>query len=109
MIVQVATLDILTERAHLEPGVARAIGEAIAMEVTHVRDTLVTQSALALVRTELKQDIADLRAELKSGFATLRLEMQRHQADIVRWMFAGFLSIFLAMLGAAYFMLQSIG
>lgn len=92
MAVQVATLDILTRRAHFDTEVARAIGDAIDVEMNFSRDTFATkldlQEAISRLRCELKQDIADLKA------------------DMIRWMFAGFVTTFLANVGAMYFMLQ---
>jgi hypothetical protein len=131
--VQVATLDILVDRAHLEPEVARAIGDAIVMEIKHARGSLVTSEDLKLAKGELKREAGDLKREmgelirraefearmvkiderfteltqrLEKGFAEIRTEMAQHKVEMTRWMFAGFISTFLANLGAMYFMLQ---
>ena len=75
MTVQVATLDILTKRARLDPEVARAIGDAIAMEMNHGRDALATKGELIEVRDGLRREISDFRAEVKQEFAAVRSEM----------------------------------
>jgi Protein of unknown function (DUF1640) len=146
MAVQVATLDILTERAHFDPEVARAIGDAITMELTSFREPLATRQDLndglahvrseiselrsevkqefvrvrtefklemADLRAEFKQDMADLRAEFKQDMAELRAEFKQDlaqeisscKAELTRWMFGGFVSLFVALLGALHFML----
>jgi hypothetical protein len=101
MPVQVATLDILTERAHFDPLVARAIGDAIAMENTLSREGLATKLDLMDLRSELKSDMNELRSTIRAEMADLKTEM-------TRWMFGGFVSIFVALTGMMYFMLQHV-
>jgi hypothetical protein len=101
----VATLDILTEKGGFNPQAARAIGEAIDLEIARSRDTSVTRedlsecrralseeigargvetdknvsalhSDLSAVRAELKEDISGLRAELKEDISGLRAELK---------------------------------
>jgi len=79
MVMQVATLDILTEKARFDPQVARAIGEAIELEVNRSRDALATSQELSDVRHALGGDITELRHEfsaLRHEFSTLRQEMK---------------------------------
>jgi hypothetical protein len=83
MTVQVATLDILTKRARLDPEVARAIGDAIAMEMNHGRDALATKGELIEVRDGLRREISDFRAEVKGEFAAVRSEMA-HEFTAIR-------------------------
>jgi cell division septum initiation protein DivIVA len=109
MAVQVATLDILTDRAHFEPEVARAIGDAITTEMNHARETLATQAELRGLGSELRQEIAELRAEMRQEFAALRAEIKvaiaEAKTDIVRWMFTAMAAQTTLLVGAMYFML----
>lgn len=82
MIVQVATLDILTQRAHLDPEVARAIGDAIAMEVEIAREPLATQQELVATKQELKHGIQELRQEMHAGFAQLKHEITEVRSEM---------------------------
>jgi ribosomal protein L29 len=82
MAVQVATLDILTERAHFEPEVARAIGDAITMEINHAKDALATRSELFEVRDDLKQELSEFRSEVKAEFASVRADTQAEFASV---------------------------
>jgi hypothetical protein len=82
MAVQVATLDILTERGHFEPEVARAIGGAIEMEINHAKDPLATRTELFEVRDNLKREFEDFRSEVKREFAAVRAEMAHEFAAV---------------------------
>ena len=135
MAVQVATLDILTERAHFDPEVARAIGDAIDMELKTSRETLATQQdildvkriinelrhdtkqeisdvkqAINELRHETKQDISELRHETKQGIKDLKLSLTQEYAkgkdDITRWMLAITLTMISFVFGLAYYMMQ---
>lgn len=114
MAVQIATLDILTRRAHFEPEVARAIGDAIDLEMNTSRDQLATKSELkaeiALLRSDLKSGLAELRAEIKQDIAKLRAEVKEDiancKADMIRWMFSAMLAQTMLFVGLMYFMLQ---
>lgn len=81
MSVQVATLDILVDRAHLEPEVARAIGDAIVMELKHSRQSLVTTEDLKLTKDELKREMGDLKRELGDMRRELGGLIQRAEFD----------------------------
>jgi hypothetical protein len=134
MAVQAATLDILTDRAHLDPQVARAIGDAIALEMGTAREPLATKQDIAELRQESKADMAVLRQDLKADMAALRQEIKidvatlRHEtnvgmaelkglleakiegskADIVRWVFTAVIGQMAVTLGAVYFMMRAL-
>jgi molybdopterin converting factor small subunit len=105
-VMYVATLDILTEKGGFDPRAARAIGEAIDLEIARSRDVSATRkdlnecrhalsdeigapgvetersistlrAELGAVRAELKQDISSLRAELKQDIRSLRAEVKQ--------------------------------
>ena len=48
---------------------------------------------------ELKDDIARTREELKSDIAKTREEIKDVKSDVIRWMFAFFITMMLTMLG----------
>lgn len=104
-VMYVATLDILTEKGGFDPRAARAIGEAIDLEIARSRDFSATRedlnecmrtlhdeidalrvetdknistlrAELGAVRAELKADISALRAELKEDISSLRTELK---------------------------------
>ena len=110
-VMYVATLDILTEKGGFNPQAARAIGEAIDLEiarsragsatredVTECRHALseeigtlrvdadrsisVLRSELNAARAELKEDIGSLRAELKEDISTLRAELKEDMSAL---------------------------
>jgi len=108
MAVQVETLDILTERAHFDPEVARAVGDAITVEVNAARDTLATKADLLLTKADLQREIADVRqditdvrrditdvrqdiADVRQKISALRSEMHAEIAnvktDIIKFVF----------------------
>jgi len=80
MAVQVETLDILTERAHFDPEVARAVGDAITVEVNAARDTLVT-------KTDLHREIAAVRQEISALRSEMRTEIANLKTDIIKFVF----------------------
>jgi hypothetical protein len=114
--VQVATLDILTHRAHFDPEVARAIGDAIDVEMNASRDNLATKSELkeeiASLRFELKKEIAEFRAEVRAEFTSIRVEYKRDlsecKADMIRWMFSAMVGQTMLLVGLMYFLLQTV-
>ena len=133
-VMYVATLDILTEKGGFNPQAARAIGEAIDVEIARSRAGSaaredVTECRRALseeivgVRAELKEDINTLRAELKEDINTLRtelkgdisavrtdlkVEMQTVKADLVRWVFVAMTGQFAMLLGVLYFFMKDV-
>jgi hypothetical protein len=86
--VQPASLEV-RERAAVPPAQARAIVQAIEIEIAGARDTLATkQDMLSLrhemteLRTELRQEMAELRAELRREMAELGAELRREMSDL---------------------------
>jgi hypothetical protein len=110
MVVQVATLDILTERACFNPEVARAIGDAIAMEISHSREELATKADLTKEIAEVRREIIEVRFELKQEIALLRADMKASfaetKSDCLRWMFAAMAGQTALILSIVYFMIQ---
>jgi predicted nuclease with TOPRIM domain len=74
------TLDILIERAHLEPEQAHAIGTAIENEITSMQVVTepVFKAGIAELRTEFKTDLSDVRAEV----ADVRAEVADVRAEV---------------------------
>ena len=99
MAVHPASLEVL-EKAAVPPAQARAIVQAIEIEIAGAKDTLATkQDTLILrhdmaegraelrteitdLRVELRTDISDLRAELKTEIAQLRTELKTEIAEL---------------------------
>ena len=65
--------------------------------------TLATKEDLANLRGELKEDISNLRGELKGDIFNLRGELKTNiaevKSDVIRWTFAFFVTLMLAILG----------
>jgi hypothetical protein len=88
MAVQPASLEVL-EKAAAPPAQARAIVQAIEIEIAGAKDTLATRQdmlilrhEMAELRTELRQEMAELRTELRQGMAELRGELRQDMADL---------------------------
>lgn len=107
MAVQVATLDLLVERARFAPDVARAVGEAIVMETNATRKSLATKADLVELNLATQQKISDLRSELKADLAQLKVDIADVRVDMARWLFAAVLTQSAATTGIVYFMLQN--
>src|SRR5437773_10869904 len=71
MAVQAASLEIL-EKAAVPPAQARAIVQAIEIEIAGAKDTLATKQDILILRHE----IAELRPELQSEMTGLRHEVE---------------------------------
>ena|SRR5215472_6369300 len=87
MAVQAASLEVL-EKAAVPPAQARAIVQAIEIEITGAKDTLATkQDVLALrhemveLRAGLRQEMAELRTGLRQEMAELRTGLRQEMAD----------------------------
>ncbi len=91
MAVQAASLEIL-EKADVPPAQARAIVQAMEIEIAGARDTLATKHDLLVLRNELSEKIGDLRTEMH-GLASSN----------VRQMYAAMLGQTAVLLGIAYF------
>lgn len=81
------TLDILIERAHLEPEQAHAIGTAIENEITSMQVVTepVFKAGIAELRTEFKTDLSDVRAEVadvRAEVAELRGEVKQLRTEV---------------------------
>jgi len=57
------------------------------------------RAGIAAVRSELKEEIAAFRLEFKSEIARLEIKMGDLKSDLIRWMFALFVTLMLAILG----------
>ena len=118
MAVQAASLEIL-DKAAVPPAQARAIVQAIEIEIAGAKDTLATKQdvlilrhEIAELRTELRSEIAELRTELRSKMTELRREVEGklsqsefHAAmtSSVRHMYGAIMGQFALLLGVAYF------
>src|SRR6266513_568419 len=91
MAVQAASLEIL-EKADVPPAQARAIVQAMEIEIAGARDTLATKHDLLVLRNELSEKIGDLRTEMH-GLASSN----------VRQRYAVMLGQTAVLLGVAYF------
>ena len=87
MAMQAATLDILINKAHFEPKVARAVAEAIDHEIRG--GDLVTVPILDVRLNALRSD--------------LRVEIHDSVSSLERRMYASMLGQFVALLGVLYF------
>ena len=129
MAMQAATLEIL-EKADLPPRQARAIAQAIELEVAAGHNTLATradlradlmglQHSLETQIAGLKYEIVGNRHELDArvvGFKQeleakivgsangLELKMAEHKSELVRWVFLCILGQSAMLLGVGYFL-----
>lgn len=88
MAVQAASLEVL-ERAAVPPAQARAIVQAIEIEIAGAKDTLATRQdqlilrhEMADLRTELRREMADLRNELRQEMAQLAGELRQEMSEL---------------------------
>ena len=88
MAVQPASLEVL-DKAAVPPAQARAIVQAIEIEIAGARDTLATRQdmlilrhEMAELRSELRQEMAELRTALRQELAELRGELRQDMADL---------------------------
>ena len=118
MAVQAASLEVL-EKAAVPPAQARAIVQAIEIEIAGAKDTLATKPDILLLKQDillLKQDMLLLRHELTHEMAELRHEVgerlgrSEFQAAMVshtRHMYGAIMGAimgqFALLLGVAYF------
>lgn len=66
-------------------------------EIGSLRTELKTE--MADLRAELKGDTAGLSTELKGDIARLEIKVSDFKSDIIRWMFALFVTMILAIIG----------
>ena len=75
--VQPASLEVL-EKAAVPSAQARAIVQAIEIEIAGARDTLATKQDILILRQETKQDMLSLRHEMTE----LRTELRQEMAEL---------------------------
>jgi hypothetical protein len=80
MAMQLAALDILITKGGFAPESARAIGEAVDLEIEHSRNSLATSQQVTDTRHQLGQKI-----EAETAAALVKLEAMK--GEILRWMF----------------------
>jgi len=88
MAVQPASLEVL-EKAAVPPAQARAIVQAIEIEIAGAKEILATKQdililrhEMAEMRTELRQEMAEMRTELRQEMAGLRTELRQDMGDL---------------------------
>jgi hypothetical protein len=77
MVMQVDALDILTTKGRFAPEVARAIGEAMDLQIERAHERLATS-----------RQLSEVDADWKRAVASLEVKLEQVKSDIVRWMFA---------------------
>ena len=118
MAVQPASLEVL-EKAAVPPAQARAIVQAIEIEIAGAKDTLATKQdvlilrhEMAELRTGLRQEMAELRTGLRQEMAELRGDMtgSQHSLEIKlastvtqTQLYGALLGQMAVLLGIAYF------
>ncbi len=134
MAVQAASLEIL-EKAAVPPAQARAIVQAIEIEIAGAKDTLATKQdvlilrhEIAELRTELRSEMTELRTELRSEMTELRTELRSEMTGLrrevegklsqsefhaamtssVRHMYGAIMGQFALLLGVAYFFVSHV-
>ena len=100
MAVQPASLEVL-EKAAVPPAQARAIVQAIEIEIAGAKDTLATKQDMLIIRHEM----AELRAELRQDMADLRHSLELKIASTVTQpqLYGAILGQMALLLGIAYF------
>src|SRR5580765_6385211 len=97
MAMQAATLEIL-EKADLPPRQARAIAQAIELEVSAGHSALATRADFLALRQSMETQFVSQRQDLDTKVAGLRqqtvglkhdleLKMSEHKSELVRWVF----------------------
>ena len=85
---QPASLEVL-EKAAVPPAQARAIVQAIEIEIAGAKDTLATRQdtlilrhEMAELRAELRQEMVELRTELRQDMVELRTGLRQDMASL---------------------------
>jgi hypothetical protein len=106
MPVQSASLEVL-EKAAVPPAQARAIVQAIEIEIAGSKETLATKQDALILRHELRHEMAELRVELRTEIvasrAELRSEIHGMATSLTRQMYTALLGQLAVLLGLAYF------
>jgi len=98
MSMQAASLEVL-EKANLPPLQARAIVQAIEIEIAGARDTLATKHDVV----QLRQEMSDMRHGLEIKLEGVRTEIHASASSISRQMYGALLGQMAVLLGVAYF------
>jgi len=101
MAVQAASLEIL-EKAAVPPAQARAIVQAIEIEIAGAKDTLATKQDVLILRHE----IVELRHEVEGKLS--RSEFHAAMTSSVRHMYGAIMGQFALLLGVAYFFVSHV-
>ena len=114
MAMQAATLEIL-EKADLPPRQARAIAQAIELEVAAGHSSLATRQDLLVVKHELqhemgtvRQDLQLVKQDLQLMKQELRTEIAESKSEVVRWVFLCILGQSAMLLGIGYFLFSHV-
>jgi hypothetical protein len=78
----VATLDILTDKGGFNPQAARAIGEAIDLEIARSRAATATREDLSEFRRALSEEIGAPGVETEKNISALRTELGGVRAEL---------------------------
>jgi len=115
MSMQAASLEVL-EKANLPAPQARAIVQAIEIEIAGARDTLATKQDTLLLRQDmaelghdLRQEMSDLRHGLELKIEGMRSEIHASASSISRQMYGALLGQMAVLLGIAYFFVAHVG
>src|SRR5437879_3127780 len=98
MSMQAASLEVL-EKANLPSPQARAIVQAIEIEIAGARDTLATKHDVV----QLRQEMSDMRHGLEIKLEGVRTEIHASASSISRQMYGALLGQMAVLLGVAYF------
>ncbi|SRR6266480_127617 len=111
MPVQVASLEIL-EKANVPAPQARAIVQAMEIEIAGAKETLATKQDILILRHEMAEMRAEFRHELKTEIATLRGDLRSEMHAIasgnLRQMYGAMLGQLAVLLGVAYFFVSHV-
>ena len=126
MSMQVASLEVL-EKANLPAPQARAIVQAIEIEIAGARDTLATKQDTLLLRQDMaelghdlrqemsklghdvRQEMLDMRHGLELKIEAVRSEIHASASRISRHMYGALLGQMAVLLGIAYFFVAQVG
>ena len=107
MAMQAATLEIL-EKADLPPRQARAIAQAIELELSAGHASLATRQDLLVAKHELQHEIGTVKQDLQLVKQELRTEIAASRSEVVRWVFLCILGQSAMLLGIGYFLFSHI-
>ncbi|TLY86695.1 MAG: hypothetical protein E6K35_07855 [Gammaproteobacteria bacterium] len=126
MFMQAASLEVL-EKANLPAPQARAIVQAIEIEIAGARDALATKQNTLLLSQDtaelghalrkemselghdLRQEMANMRHGLELKIEGVRSEIHASASSISRQMYAALLGQMAVLLGIAYFFVAHVG